>query len=703
VEQQRLYESAFTFFARLAGSAPLLMLLEDMHWADGGTLTLVRSLARRFHQTRTPALMILTFREGELSEKKGLGDLLSSWNRDRLANPLKLHRLDRQGTQDLLEVLFAESVSTEFADGVYRETEGNPFFIEEICKALIDSGQVVRENGRWQRRSDAPIELPRSIRMAIETRLASLPEPCQEVLHLAAVLGRRFEFDVLQAAADPPGGVDEDTLIASLESAEQAQLLYEVGREGGGVFEFAHALIPATLTEGISGMRSRRLHRRAITALEKLHPEDYKALAHHCLEASEEPRALEFLLKAAQQAQTSFANAEAVANYQQALGLLNELYHGQAQDDQRRLAALPLYESLGDVLELAGQHEQAWDTYQKALALVPASEGIRRSGLYRKAGKTRESLRLYDDADQVYRQAEAALGPEIDPDNPDWRQEWVALQLDRIFLYYWPGRVQEMMDLVEKVRPAVERYGAPLQLGKLYFSIALALVRRDRYVISDEILAYARKGVEILRETGVGSEQNFAEFGLGFDLLWHGDLKEAETQFLIALQVSERTGDVTTETRCLTYLAVTYRKLGDVPNVKTYAARSLEAAAIGQMIEYTGMAKANLAWAARREGNILEAQQLAEAAWETMQKTIQSQMFSWVAVWPLIGICLAQDRTAEAIDFARMLLAPTTQPQPETIAAHLLAAVQAWEQEQPEQSYASLSLAAGLAEPLGYL
>jgi class 3 adenylate cyclase/DNA polymerase III delta prime subunit len=702
-EQQRLYESAFTFFARLAGSAPLLLLLEDMHWADGGTLALARSLARRFHQTRTPALMILTFREGELSEKKELGDLLNNWNRERLSNPLKLHRLDRQGTQDLVEALFAESVSAEFADGVYRETEGNPFFIEEICKALIDSGQVYRENGRWQRRSTTPIEMPRSIRMAIETRLASLPESCQEVLHLAAVLGRRFEFDMLLAAADPASQWDEEILITALEAAEQAQLLVEIGRKGAGIFEFAHALIPTTLTEGISGMRCRRLHRRAIAALEKLHPEDYKALAHHCLEASEEPRALDYLIQAAQQARAAFANAEAVANYQQALGLLNELYHGQAQDDPWRIAALPLYESLGDVLELTGQHEQAWNTYQNALALAPASEGIRRSSLYRKAGKTQESLRLYDDADQVYRQAEAALGPEPDRDNPDWWQEWVTLQLDRIYLYYWPGRVQEMMALVEKVRPAVERYGTPLQLGKLYYNIALALVRRDRYVISDEILAYVRKAVEILRETGVGSEQTFAEFHLGFELLWHGDLKEAENQLLIALQASERTGDVTTETRCLTYLAVTYRKLGDVPNVKTYAARSLEAAAIGQMIEYTGMAKANLAWAARREGKILEAQKLAEAAWETMQKTIQSQMFNWVAVWPLIGICLAQHQTAEAIDFARMLLAPTTQPQPETIASPLQAAIQAWEHGRPAQAFASLTQAVALAKPLGYL
>jgi hypothetical protein len=163
-EQQRLYESAFTFFAHLAARAPLLLLLEDVHWADGGTLALARSLARRFRQTRTPALLVLTFREGELTGQQGLNDLLTTWNRERLGASLKLRRLDRPGTQDLLAALFAEPVSAEFGDGVFRETEGNPFFVEELCKSLIEGGQVYRENGRWQRRSTSSIELPRSIR-----------------------------------------------------------------------------------------------------------------------------------------------------------------------------------------------------------------------------------------------------------------------------------------------------------------------------------------------------------------------------------------------------------------------------------------------------------------------------------------------------------------------------------------------------------
>jgi ABC-type oligopeptide transport system substrate-binding subunit/DNA-binding SARP family transcriptional activator len=361
-EQQRLYESAFTFFANLANHTPLLLVLEDVHWADGGSLALVRSLARRFRQTRTPVLIVLTFREVELTEHKGLADLLTNLNRERLATPLKLHRLDRAGTQAMLEALFAGAVTADFADRIYQETEGNPFFIEEMCKALIAGGQVYRENGGWQRRSTTSIEMPRSIRMAIEARLAALPETGQDVLRLAAVLGRRFEFDVLQRA-DPDK--DEESLIAALEKAEQAQLLNEIGRGGGITFEFAHALIPATLVEGLSGMRRRRLHWRALAALEKLHPEDYKVLAHHCLEASEDDKAVEYLLKAGDQARGLYAYQEAIDTYEQAVALLKE--QGEHDRAARTLMSLGLmYHTTLDFRRSRQAYQEGFALWQRA-------------------------------------------------------------------------------------------------------------------------------------------------------------------------------------------------------------------------------------------------------------------------------------------------------------------------------------------------
>ena len=702
-EQQRLYESAFIFFARMASEAPLMLMLEDMHWADGGTIALARSLARRFHQTKTKVLMLLTFREVELTEQKGLSDLLNNWHREHLASAIKLHRLDAQGTQNMLEALFAESVTADFADRVYRETEGNPFFIEEICKALIDGGQVYRENGQWQRRSTTSLEMPRSIRMAIETRLSGLPESSQEILHFAAVLGRRFEFDVLQAATDSMDAQTEENLIIALEAAERVQLLFEVGREGGGTFEFAHALIPTTLMEGISGMRRRRLHRRAIAALEKLHPEDDKTLAHHCLAAGEDERALNFLLSAADKARAAFANTEAVANYQQALGLLDELHREPTRADNWLTMALHLYENLGDVLELIGQHEEAWTAYQNALAAVATATPSQTSRLYRKAGKTRETLRLYDEAAQIYQQAETALGEVPTNDSVEWWQEWVNIQMDRIYLDYWRGHVEEMQQLTEKVFPLLETHSTPQQRAMFYWNHAAMLLRRDRYVISEETLSDVHLAVKAAHEGALASQLSLTTFMLGFALLWHHDLDQAEKEFLSALKLAETTGNVTIMSRCLTYLTVLHRKRGDVEKVRHYAARSQETAAIGQMIEYTGMAQANLAWAARREGRSAEARELGDTAWETMQKTPQAQMISWVAVWPLVGLRLEDGRIADAIEYSRLLMKPSTQPQPEELAVPLQSAIDAWERGETENARIHLTKAAELAEPKGYL
>jgi tetratricopeptide (TPR) repeat protein len=704
LEQQRLYESAFTFFSSLSRRFTLLLVLEDVHWADGGSLALVRSLARRFKQTNTRALILLTFRDAELSDQKGMVDLLTNWNRERMAVSIKLHRLDRDGTRQLLEALFSEAVTGDFADNIYRETEGNPFFIEELCKALIDDGQIYRENGGWQRRSTASIELPRSIRMAIEARFNRLSATSVEVLHLAAVLGRRFEFDLLQAVGVEQ---DEDGLIEAMEDAERAQLLFEVGRGSGTTFEFAHAMIPMILMEGLSGMRKRRLHRRAIAALEKLRPQDFKLLAHHCLQANDDAAALDYLLKSARRARETFANSEAVANYQQAVGILNDLQNEKPLTGALRETASTLYEDLGDVLHLIGQQEEAGGAYQTAMALIAPNEPIRASRLFRRFGKTREGLLLYDEAEEEYQKAEASLGIRPVDASPEalglWNQEWLMIQLDRFYLYYWPGKVKEMMELAETLRPHLAQFGTPIQHARFLYSIVSMKLRMYRYVPNPGML---EDGIQAVNAAFAAGEQEILENSLfiyAFTLLWNGDLEKAEKVFLEVLEHANRSGDMMIKARTLTYLTVTYRKMGNLAQVQTYAALSLETATMASMIEYVSMANANMGWACLRQGDIQGAANLLEPAWGMMQKTIQSQMFSWVAVWPLVSLALLRGQTSSAVEFAKMLVAPTTQPQPGAIAKLLQSAIQAWEQGGDEDAQALLTQASDLARPLGYI
>jgi tetratricopeptide (TPR) repeat protein len=318
-EQQRLFDSVARFAAVLAEDRPVCWLVEDVHWADGGTLALLRHLARRVKHLNF--LIVLTYREVELSEGRFLNEVLNDLNRERLVERIKLTRFSREETHQLLKAMFAEEISQEFLEGIYRETEGNPFFVEEVCKALIEEGLVYRENGHWQQRRMNEIQVPQSVRVAIEARLDKLPATAQEALRLAAIIGREFSYEVLQKACDQP----EDVLLEALETAERAQLVNEVkGRPRWVTYSFAHALIPSALRDGMSTLRLQRLHRKVAAAVEALDPDDYEVLAYHFAEGGQEEPAHKYYRLAGDRAFRAGAFQDAEQYYRLALDLATQ-------------------------------------------------------------------------------------------------------------------------------------------------------------------------------------------------------------------------------------------------------------------------------------------------------------------------------------------------------------------------------------------
>ncbi len=328
-EQQRLFESFSMLCDDVTRKTPVLLVIDDAHWADSGTLGLVRYLARRARRVGMRFMLVLTYREVELTEGRVFNEVLADLNRERLAQRIKLVRFNAEQTRELLQVMLAEEIKTDLANHIHQETEGNPFFIEEVCKTLIEEGQLFRSNGHWQQRDTAEIRVPQSIRITIENRMDKLPPAAQDILRLAAIVGRRFTFNILRSAGD----WDEDTLITGLEEAIYAQLISETNQADGGTFTFAHALIPATLIESISGLRRRRLHRRVAVALEKISPTSYEILAFQYAEAADEQQALYYYQKAAERARQVYANEDALRLLSEAIALL-------PPDDARQFSAL---------------------------------------------------------------------------------------------------------------------------------------------------------------------------------------------------------------------------------------------------------------------------------------------------------------------------------------------------------------------------
>jgi ABC-type oligopeptide transport system substrate-binding subunit len=358
-EQQRLFENLLIFYSVLSDRSPLLVVVEDLQWADSGTLFLLRHLARETRHQRV--MLVATYREVELGEARSLHEVLLDLNRERLATRVELPRLGREETRELLAVLFAEEITSEFLDGIYRETEGNPFFIEEVCRALVESGKVYYEDGRWHRpKSMAALGIPQSVKVAIESRVSKLPTDTQETLQLAAILGREFHFATLAQASE----LDEDTLLDALESAERAQLIEEVTEEGRGTFAFEHRLIPTTLVEGLRTLQRRRLHRRAATAVEALRPDNFEVLAYHYDQAGNSEKATDYLLKTGDRARALYAHQEAIDNYERALALLKE--KGDHENAARTLMKLGLtYHSAFDFKRSRQAYEEGFLLWQR--------------------------------------------------------------------------------------------------------------------------------------------------------------------------------------------------------------------------------------------------------------------------------------------------------------------------------------------------
>jgi DNA-binding CsgD family transcriptional regulator len=355
-EQQRTYEGFFAFCAALCSHDPLLLFVDDVHWADTDTLFLLRNLARRGR--KLPLLVVMTFRDAELESAPDLNQVLYDLNRERLALHLKLERLSRQETQDLLAAMFGEEITPEFLDGIFRQTEGNPFFIEEVCKALVEAGQLSFREGRWHRPAMAEMRIPQTVHSAIRARLQKLPDSTQDALRMAAILGSDFDFETLKQACD----LDEETLISALEGAARAQLITEAPPDQVEAlrFNFVHVLIPTTIRESIIHVRRRRLHLRAAQAIEAVHPDDFEVLAYQYNEAGEVERARQYYARAGDRAQRT-APEEGARFYRAALD--------RWRDDEDPAGRAEILGRLGYCLWVIDDLQNSMNIYQTAYTL----------------------------------------------------------------------------------------------------------------------------------------------------------------------------------------------------------------------------------------------------------------------------------------------------------------------------------------------
>ena len=314
----RLFDSITAFLKTASLRQPLVLVLDDLHWADLPSLALLQFVARELGGARL--LIIGTYRDMELSRQHPLAEALGELTRERLFQRVLLRGLTQEDVGRFIEMTSGRPSPGGLNEAVHTQTEGNPLFVTEVVRLLVQEGELgadnIRETDSWT------IRIPEGVREVIGRRLNRLSQRCNEALTVASIIGREFSSAQIRPLVEE---VTEDRLFEILEEALAARVIEELP-QSVGQYQFTHALIQETLAGELSTTRKVRLHSRIAEALEDLYGDDADAhaaeMAHHFAEAEAvagTEKLVDYSLIAGQRALASYAYEDALAHFERGL------------------------------------------------------------------------------------------------------------------------------------------------------------------------------------------------------------------------------------------------------------------------------------------------------------------------------------------------------------------------------------------------
>ncbi|MDM8526588.1 tetratricopeptide repeat protein [Anaerolineales bacterium HSG24] len=540
-EQLRLMSNLTKFIKKATKKRPWLIVLENLHWADQNSLELLRYLS---HHLPTMNLLIIgTYRDIELETGHPLLLTIRTLVNQHYYHQITLPRLNEVSVQQMLGNLWHTDIPQPIAQKIYQHTAGNPSYIKEIAKGIEDDNQISWQNGKPYLPDLTTLELPQTMRDAVWRRINRLGSDTQNLLRQAALLGPTFRFNDLKALSD----LSEWALLEHLDMALERNLLKELSTSDMQL-QFSHIEIQRVLYADIGPVRRRLLHRQAGDIIEKRFVDDTvpyaETLAHHFNEAGEFKRAIDYGLQAAQQAEKNYANETALLWYNRTLSFLKQINPAKKQNYQNQW--LTTLQSLGRMLMLSGQYDQAITHYQAAqtwLGIGKESEisSNQRRRLAHICRKIAESQTKQGDYDDTMIWIKRGLGY--------LQENQHAVEVAQLYLVGsrvldFQGKMgeainwcQKSMDIVSTVNTAEGHQ----TMAQTYTRLGRICFRRGYF---DLAIHFSEQSIQIHQKNEDLTGQIYPYNNIGLTYFEQGKWNQAEEAYQKGLALAQEVGDI---------------------------------------------------------------------------------------------------------------------------------------------------------------
>ncbi|MDY6877761.1 MAG: tetratricopeptide repeat protein [Chloroflexota bacterium] len=634
LRQQRLFDIVLQLIRYYARAQPLLLVVEDVHWADPTSLELLDYVARNV--ASCSAVLMILHRPREWLDGR--------WQKFTHATEIMLRELPDNAIQALVaDILGGGNVPERLVDLVLHKAQGNPFFTEEVLRALIDAEVLRRDDERWQLAADPDrAGVPDTIHGVIQSRIDRLEETERRVLQVASVIGRTFGVQVLDGVY-PYDDLD-GTLPRCLGRLGTVGLVLLEVPEPEPIYMFRHALTQDVAYESLSYARRRELHRRVGEFIEVQGGETLNErpgfLAHHFFQGRAWHKALHYSLAAGRKAQREYANEVAVAHFERSLQSAAEL------DEPPREERLEAYEALGEVLTIAGRYDEALSSLDAARALIeagpPAAERERRlAALYRRMAEAYEPRGDYEAALEWLKRGLSVIGITD-------AVEGARLYRMGAGVFHRQGENELASEWCEKSLEIAERLGDEEALARGNSTLGAILHRRGNV---DAVIAHCQRSLEIYQARGnlLGQFKAHNNLAMAYDDQDAWEL--AGQHYAAARGIAERVGYAEGQAMVASNLGEIYLVQGRLAAARKAYQTALEIAERWEMAYGMALLHNNLGAVSAREGDWEQAKDHLERSMVIFEE-IGSEDFLAELYRHKAEVAFGQDRLVEAAAYA---------------------------------------------------